>query len=125
MSYKILEKCVDGIYFVKATDVQISSVCKMELEDIINNNPDFDIEIYNAGGYDVGDALYEIMITHVEYDEIYGVEVGLTLDVILETNNKLLAHRSDFEYSYFTITKYSYDYEKVHINKNLDFIDEL
>ena len=84
MSYKILEKCIDGICFVKVTDVQISSVYKMKLEDIINNNPDFDMEIYNDGGYDVGDVLYEIMITHVEYDEIYGVEVGLTLDVILK-----------------------------------------
>lgn len=90
------------------------------------DNPKYilvDSDKYASGGYAITEKLYSIVITNVYVNYIMGVEVGLVLDVLYETELELAVYYGGFINSYFVFEKGYYGYEKVYMESNLEFID--
>lgn len=94
----------------------------------LSDNPKYilvDSDKYASGGYAITEKLYSIIITKVNVNYIIGVEVGMVLDVLHETDMEMAIYYAGFINSHFVTYKECYEYERIYDESNFEFIDGL
>lgn len=98
--------------------------CEMQ-HSYLSDNPKYilvDSDKYASGGYVITEKLYSIIITKVNVNYIIGVEVGMVLDVLYETELELAIYYEGFINSHFVTYKKYYEYERIYVESNFEFI---